>query len=62
MLSPDLLDLLRDYWREARPQGWRHVATKTIRDTVSPFETLKKLPTRVGVAPGSGDPAKAGDR
>ncbi|MEP3438627.1 MAG: tyrosine-type recombinase/integrase [Hoeflea sp.] len=22
MLSPGLLDLLRDYWREARPQGW----------------------------------------
>lgn len=22
MLSPSLLELLRDYWREARPQGW----------------------------------------
>jgi len=22
MLSPDLRDLLRDYWREARPEGW----------------------------------------
>ncbi len=22
MLSPHLLGLLRDYWREARPQGW----------------------------------------
>lgn len=22
MLSPSLLGLLRDYWREARPQGW----------------------------------------
>ena len=22
MLSPDLLDLLREYWREARPEGW----------------------------------------
>ena len=114
MLSPGLLDLLRDYWREARPEGWlfpgkpkinplsprqlnraftsakhmagiarpatlhtlrhsfathlleantdvrviqvllghaklsttaryTHVATKTIRDTVSPFERLKKL-------------------
>jgi site-specific recombinase XerD len=114
MLSPGLLELLRDYWREARPQGWlfpgkprinpisprqlnraftsaksmagiarpatlhtlrhsfathlleantdvrviqvllgharlnttaiyAHVATKTIRGTVSPFETLKKL-------------------
>jgi site-specific recombinase XerD len=114
MLSPDLRDLLRDYWREARPEGWlfpgkpkinpvtsrqlgrafnsakhlvgiskpatlhtlRHsfathlleagtdvwiiqvllghaklsttarytqVATKTIRDTVSPFDALKKL-------------------
>jgi site-specific recombinase XerD len=114
MLSPGLLDLLRDYWREARPEGWlfpgkpkinplsprqlnraftsakhmagiarpatlhtlrhsfathlleantdvrviqvllghaklsttaryTHVATKTIRDTVSPFERLKQL-------------------
>jgi integrase/recombinase XerD len=114
MLSPGLLELLRDYWREARPEGWlfpgkprinpisprqlnrafmsakhmagiakpatlhtlrhsfathlleantdvrviqvllgharlnttaiyAHVATKTIRGTVSPFETLKKL-------------------
>jgi len=22
ILSPSLLDLLRNYWREARPQGW----------------------------------------
>ena len=22
MLSPSLLELLRDYWREVRPQGW----------------------------------------
>jgi len=114
MLSPDLLDLLREYWREARPEGWlfpgkpkinpvtsrqlgrafnsakhlvgiskpatlhtlrhsfathlmeagtdvrviqvllghaklsttaryTHVATKTIRDTPSPFEALKRL-------------------
>ena len=114
MLSAGLLELLRAYWREARPQAWlfpgkpkinpisprqlnrafmsarhmagiakpatlhtlrhsfathlleantdvrviqvllgharlattaryTHVATKTIRDTVSPFETLKKL-------------------
>ncbi len=114
MLSPGLLELLRDYWREARPEGWlfpgkpkinpisprqlnraftsaktmagvkkaatlhtlrhsfaphlleantdvrviqvllghakltttaqyTHVATKTIRDTVSPYEMLAKL-------------------
>jgi hypothetical protein len=117
MLSPGLLDLLRAYWREARPAGWlfpgqpainplssrqlnrafnaaksvagvnrpatlhtlrhsfathlleantdvrviqvllghakltttaryAHVATRTIRDTVSPYETLKRCRTR----------------
>lgn len=118
MLSPALLELLRDYWREARPQGWlfpgkpainplsprqlnraftsakhmagiakpatlhtlrhsfathlleantdvrviqvllghaklsttaryTHVATKTIRGTVSPFEALKQLDDQI---------------
>ena len=23
MLSPGLLGLLREYWREVRPEGWR---------------------------------------
>jgi integrase/recombinase XerD len=128
MLSPGLLELLRDYWRKARPQGWllsprqlnraftaaknmagiarpatlrtlrhsfathlleantdvrviqvllghakltttaryTHVATKTIRDTVSPFETLTKLQDqtlRRGLEwRRCGDPAKTGNR
>ena len=30
MLSPDLLDLLRDYWREAQPAGWLFPGKPTI--------------------------------
>lgn len=35
MLSPSLLDLLRDYWREARPQGWLFPGQSRI-DPISP--------------------------
>ena len=30
MLSPGLLELLRDYWREARPEGWLFPANPKI--------------------------------
>jgi site-specific recombinase XerD len=30
MLSPSLLDLLRNYWREARPQGWLFLGQSRI--------------------------------
>lgn len=35
MLSPSLLDLLRDYWREARPQGWLFPGQSRV-DPISP--------------------------
>tara|TARA_R110002074_G_scaffold91676_1_gene200391 strand:- start:2198 stop:3037 length:840 start_codon:yes stop_codon:yes gene_type:complete len=35
MLSPSLLVLLRDYWREARPQGWLFPGQSRI-DPISP--------------------------
>ena len=46
---------------------YTHVATKTIRGTVSPFERVKQLQdegaaTRVRVTVGADGPAKAGDR
>lgn len=34
-LSPSLLDLLRDYWREARPQGWLFPGKSWV-DPISP--------------------------
>jgi integrase/recombinase XerD len=37
MLSPNLLDLLREYWREARPEGWlfpgKPRSTRSRRDS-----------------------------
>ena len=35
MLSPSLLVLLRDYWREARPQGWLFPGQSRV-DPISP--------------------------
>ena len=35
MLSPSLLDLLRAYWREARPQGWLFPGQSRV-DPISP--------------------------
>ena len=35
MLSPSLLELLRDYWREARPRGWLFEG-KSLGDPISP--------------------------
>ena len=35
MLSPSLLDLLRDYWREARPQGWLFPGQKPCRSDIA---------------------------
>jgi site-specific recombinase XerD len=48
MLSPSLLDLLRAYWREARPQGWlfpgqNRVAPMSPRSLNRAFNSAKAM-------------------
>ncbi len=48
MLSPDLRDLLRDYWREARPEGWLFSGKPKINPVTSrqlgrAFNSVKHL-------------------
>lgn len=45
MLSPSLLDLLRDYYREARPQGWMFPG----RNRIDPIST-RQVNRAFGVA------------
>lgn len=48
MLSPSLLELLRNYWREARPQGWlfpgqSRVAPLSPRSLNRAFNSAKRM-------------------
>jgi integrase len=44
MLSPQLLELLRDWWRIARPQGWLFPGRDPIKPmTKRVFEPISRL-------------------
>jgi len=50
MLSPSLLDLLRNYWREARPQGWLFLGQSRV-DPISSRQLIRHeihRPSHVG--------------
>jgi integrase/recombinase XerD len=50
MLSPGLLELLRDYWREARPQGWLSAMVSSQLSCVTKTESDDADRQEVGVA------------
>jgi len=55
MLSPSLLGLLRDYYREARPAGWLFpgrnrvdpISTRQFNRAVAGWDKVDRLPSRV---------------
>ncbi len=57
MLSPSLLELLRDYWREARPQGWLFpgqqsvapISTRQLNRVVHAAATAAEIRKRVSM-------------
>jgi len=42
MLSPGLLDLLRAWWREARPEGWLFPGKPKINPISPPPNTIER--------------------
>lgn len=49
MLSPSLLDLLRNYWREARPAGWLFPGQNRV-DPISPRQLSRAFMSAKGMA------------